>query len=130
MIVWHVFAAISTLTLLGVAVHIFRSSFNFIPDLFVSGSGRFFREHMINDMLSANYGFWDMIAGTEYDKEGFYEFFSLKNLRICCTHTMAVGLAAFLAFNPLWEKFTEVADKAPSWLWALFIYRIENLTFI
>ena len=130
MIVLHLFAAVLTLTLLGAGIHVFRSSFNFIPDIFVSGSGRFFQEHWINDKLSANYGFWDMVAGTEYDDDGFYEFFSLKNLRICCTQTIAVGLAALLSFDKLWNGFTNVVDAAPGWLWELFVYRIENLTFI
>ncbi|TCV61783.1 hypothetical protein EDE05_114108 [Neorhizobium sp. R1-B] len=130
MIVWHVVVAILTLTLLGAAVHIFRSSFNFMPDIFVSGSGRFFREHMINDALSTNYSFWDMVAGTEYDEDGFYEFFSLKNLRICCTQTIAVGLAVLFSFDPLWEGFTGAVDQAPGWLWSLFVYRIQNLELI
>lgn len=130
MIVWYIVVAVLMLLVLGTAIHIFRASFNFIPDRFVTGRGRFWREHVIDDMLSANYGFWDMVAGTEYDKDGFYEFFSLKNLRINCLHTVAVGLAVLLSVDSLWEGFKAVVDAAPGWLWALFIHRIENLTLI
>ena len=130
MIVWHLTVAFLTLALLGVAIHIFRSSLNVIPDISVTGTGRPARDHMINDMLSANYGFWDMVAGTEYDEDGFYEFFSRKNLRISCTHAIAVGLAVLLSFDPLWVGFTSVVDNAPEWLWDLFLYRIENLELI
>lgn len=130
MIVWHLIAAILTLALLGALIHIFRSSFNFMPDIFVSGTGRPMREHMINDMMSANYSAWDMLVGTEYDEDGFYEFFSGKNLRICCTQSILFGLAALLSVDPLWTAFTDLVDKAPGWLWDLFVYRIENLELI
>ena len=92
-------------------LHVFRSSFNFIPDRFHAGGGLFGREHVIDDMLSANYGFWDMVAGTEYNEDGFYEFFSLKNLRIACTWTVAIGLAVLFSYPDLWEGFVAVAEQ-------------------
>ena len=130
MIVWYVFVAVTMLALAGVAVHIFRSSFNFIPDRFASKRGHFFREHAIDDMLSANYGIWDLLAGTQYDEDGFYEFFSLKNLRICCTHTVLGGLAVLYCSDEVWQAFTSVVDQAPAWLWDLIVYRIQNLELI
>lgn len=130
MIIWYLFAAVLVLVLLGAAVHVFRSSFNFIPDRFHAGGGLFWREHIIDDMLSANYGFWDMVAGTEYDEDGFYEFFSVKNLRIACTWTVAIGLAVLFSYPGLWEGFTAIADQAPGWLWDLIVYRIVNIQLI
>lgn len=126
--IWHYIVAFMTLTTLGAAIHIFRSSFNFIPDRFNLAPGHFWRNHAIDDMLSTNYGFWDMVAGTEYDEDGFYEFFSRRNLRICCTWTIAVGMTLLLSYQDLQDRFIAIVDAAPGWLWALFVYRIENLT--
>ncbi|WP_275785688.1 hypothetical protein [Pararhizobium gei] len=127
MIAWYLVVAVLVLVLLSAICHIFRSSFNFMPDRFHSGGGLFWREHIIDDMLSSNYGFWDMVAGTEYDEDGFYEFFSIKNLRIACTWTVPTGLAALFSYPGLWEGFTAIVDEAPGWLWDLIVYRIENL---
>jgi hypothetical protein len=126
MLILYVTIAILMLIVLGVAVHVFRSTANFFPDIYVSGGKNPARDHAINDMLSANYGFWDMVAGTEYDQEGFYEFFSRKNLRISCTHTTAVGLAVLSSIDGLWLFFTTTVDAAPLWLWNLFVYRVQN----
>ncbi|OJF89845.1 hypothetical protein [Pararhizobium antarcticum] len=129
MIVWHITAAILTLTMIGTAAHVFRSSFNFIPDRFNAAPGRFWTNHAIDDMLSSNYGFWDMVAGTEYDSDGYYEFFSLRNLRIACTWTIACGTAIGLSIPGGWDWFAATANAAPGWLWALFVHRLNNMTF-
>ena len=130
MVVWHIVAATLVLLLVGVVIHVSRASFNFMPDVFMPARGRLFREFFINDMMSSNYSFWDMVVGTEYDEDGFYEFFSRKNLRLACTHSLVVGMAILLSIDPLWQAFAQLADKAPGWLWDLFVYRIENLKFI
>ncbi|MCV9966127.1 hypothetical protein OIU34_30100 [Pararhizobium sp. BT-229] len=130
MIVWYLVVAVFTLVLFGVAVHVFRSSFNIIPDRLNPGRGLFWREHAVDDMFSTNYGFWDMVAGTEYDEDGFYEFFSIKNLRIACTWSVALGLAVLLSYAELWESFTSIVDRAPGWLWELIVYRVKNIRLI
>jgi hypothetical protein len=129
MIVWHIIAAILTLIVLGAASHVFRASFNFVPDRFNAAPGRFWANHAIDDMLSTNYGFWDMVAGTEYDSDGYYEFFSLKNLRISCTWTVVCGMTMLLSIPGGWAWFSVVVDAAPGWLWALFLDRLNNMTF-
>lgn len=37
-------------------------------------------------------------------------------------------MTLLLSYQDLQDMFTAVVDVAPGWLWALLVYRIENLT--
>ena len=80
--------------------------------------------------MSANYGFMDYIVGTDYDEEGFYDFFSRRNWRNMCLWTVAVGYTVLLSFPELTERYVSILNAALAWLWDLAQERSKNLRLI
>ncbi len=125
--VWHYLLALPLLLLLGCLVHCARAWFNIFPDRYNLIPDRPWLNHKLDDLLSANYGFWDMVVATEYDEEGFYEFFSRRNWRNMCIWTVAIGYAMLFGYPDLESGYVSIVNQTPAWLWELLKYRIENL---
>lgn len=128
--VWHYLLALPMLLVLGSLVHCFRSWPNFIPDRFDLKPSRPWLNFKLNDMLSANYGFWDYVVGTDYDEDGFYEFFSRRNWRNMCIWTVAIGYALLFGYPELESGYVSVVNATPGWLWDLIRFRFENLRIV
>jgi hypothetical protein len=103
----HVVAVTSFAAIFGFIFHIGRAVFNVFPDK-ISDSA------MLNLTMSSDYNLIDHLFGVEFDTHGFYELYSLKNLRIsmtywaiCCFVTMVflpdAGKAIVMGLNYLWD---------------------------
>lgn len=124
---WHYLLAIPLLMLVGTAVHCFRAWFNVLPDRLDLFPRNPMLSGAVDSMMSNNHSFWDMLAGTEYDENGYYEFFSFKNLRIQWTWVVAPGLAILLSYPELSSAYAGVVNAAPGWLWEMLVYRLQNI---
>lgn len=127
---WHYTLAFPLLILLGTLVHCLRAWPNFVPDRQDFTPGNPLLNYKLNDMMSANYGFMDYLVGTDYDEEGFYEFFSRRNWRNMCLWTTAIGYTMLLSFPELLEGYVSIVNQTPAWLWNLLLERVKNLRLI
>lgn len=75
---------------LGIATH-YSHAFLSLPDKLVDGFG--WRDHALNGALNNRYVWW-----ADYDEQGFWEFYSLKNFLI---HAVPANLLVF-AFGLAW----------------------------
>ena len=123
----HYLLAVPLLMVLGTLGHCFRAWFNVLPDKLDLFPHRPGLSNAFDAMWSNNYSFWDMLVGTEYDANGYYEFFSFKNLRTQWLWTVAPGLAVLFSYADLANAYAGVVNAAPGWLWNLLVYRIQNM---
>lgn len=119
-------AAIPLFALLGLFSHISRGLFNLFPD---RGYGSGAREDysMLDDFLSSNYSVMDHLVGTEYDDNGYYDLYSLRNLRIACIFSVGGGVLALMLVPDLGAVFAAGVDFALVWFRDLVIYRLQNI---
>lgn len=118
--------AIVLFTLLGVISHVSRGLFNLFPDRGY-GNGPKGSYSMLDDFLSSNYGIMDHFVGTEYDDNGYYDLYSLRNLRIACIFSIGGGLLGLILIPDIAPLFAMGVDHALVWFKDLVIYRLQNL---
>lgn len=118
--------AIPLFALLGLFSHISRGVFNLFPDRGY-GSGPRESYSMLDDFLSDNYSVMDHIVGTEYDDNGYYDLYSLRNLRIACVFSVGGGVLGLLLIPDVAPLFAMCVDHALVWFKDLVIYRLQNL---
>ena len=126
----HYLIAVPLLMFLGTLIHCARAWFNVYPDRLSIFPRRPMLDSLMDSWAGDNYSFWDMLAGTEYDENGYYAFFSFKNLRIQWLWTVAIGIVVLLSVPELADAYAGVVNATPRWLWELTIYRLQNLKLV
>lgn len=125
---WHYILAVPLLFLLGGLIHCMRGVFNVLPDRLNLFPGRPYANDMADIRFSSNFSFWDWIAGTEYDEDGYYELFSFKNLRLHWTWTVPTGLVLLVSYPEASRIYAAAVNGAGVWFWDLVIFRLQNVT--
>ena len=117
---WHYLIMITVFGVLGVAAHITRAVFNLYPD-------RLTDSKEMDVMISPGYDLSDYIFDLDFDGDGYYELYSLKNLRFCVIAGVLCGIV-FVIGVP------ETNRMAAGWIDAilkgtadLFYYRIHHI---
>lgn len=118
--------AIPLFALLGLFSHISRGLFNLFPDRGYDNTPKG-SYSLLDDFLSDNYSAMDHFVGTEYDDNGYYDLYSLRNLRIACVFSIGGGLLGFMLIPDIAPLFATGVDHVLVWFKDLVIYRLQNL---
>lgn len=115
--------------LMGIGMHLllslafsrpFGGSVGRLLDLFV----------LFDDFISHEHGLVYTLFGLTSTDYGTYDSFSLKNIRVCCQVTVALGMCALIFIPGAIEVFRTMADGFGAWIWQLFVYRLSNLQLV
>lgn len=117
---WHYAIAGLAFVLFGAVGHISRAIFNIFPD-------RLSDKPWMDMLISDGYSFGDYLFGTEYDEAGYYELYSLKNLRMYVIGALGGGWCMMLVMPGVSGMVAGVINQAAAALWDLFLYRLQNV---
>lgn len=115
--------------LMGIGMHLFlRLAFSRT----IGGSlGRLLDLYVLfDDFISHEHGLLYTLFGLTSTDHGTYDLYSLKNIRVCCQVTVALGMCALVFIPGAIGLFRTMADGLGGWIWQLFLFRLANLKLI
>ncbi|MDI7860877.1 hypothetical protein MRS76_02815 [Rhizobiaceae bacterium n13] len=119
---WHYIVAFVFFLLLGAAGHVARAVFNVLPD-------RITDRPILDLAISDGYDWTDHLFRTEYDEAGYYRLDSYRNFRNACLLSGFGGIAVMLLSDGASIAIAAAIDFSLVWLWELFLYRWETVSF-
>ena len=117
---WHYGIMITAFAVMGVLVHIGRAVFNLYPD-------RLTDSKEMDVMISPGYTLSDYFFDLEFDENGFYELYSLKNLRFCIVCGIICGIVFVIGVPETNKMVAGWIDAVLKYTGELFIYRIHHI---
>ena len=117
---WHYLIMIAVFVVLGVAAHIGRAVFNLYPD-------RLTDSKEMDVMISPGYDLSDYIFDLDFDGDGYYELYSLKNLRFCVIAGVLCGIVFVIGVPETNQMVASWIDVVLNYTIDLFYYRIHHI---
>lgn len=105
---FDVAVAVTIAALLGFVGHIVRGVFNLFPDK-ISDSA------IINIAVSDGYDLKDYLFGVEFDNYGYYELYSLKNMRLAIMHSAFAGFVIMCFVPEQAFAIVQLMDLGAAW---------------
>lgn len=120
---WHYLIMIVVFVVLGVAAHISRAVFNLFPD-------RLTDSKKMDVLISPGYDLSDYIFDLQFDENGYYELYSLKNLRFCVIAGLLCGIVFVIGVPETNGMVAGWIDATLRFTVDLFWYRMEHIRWI
>ena len=116
---WHYLIMIAGFAVLGIVFHIVRAKFNVYPD-------RLTDSKEFDVAVSPGYTLYDYIFDLDFDEDGYYELYSLKNLRFSVIGGVICGVIFIIGVPETNRMVAGWIDVVVNYTIDLFYYRIHH----
>ncbi|MEP3234024.1 MAG: hypothetical protein ABJO30_14460 [Hyphomicrobiales bacterium] len=118
---WHFLFGLLIAVCAGVLCHVGRAVFNVYPD-------RLSDSHKMDIIVSSDYSFTDWYYGTEFDDAGFYELYSVKNLRLSIIYNLIFFVVLWFILPNLPNKVAYASNWLASGFGETFMTSVKHYT--